>query len=269
VQPSQTSDFDDLARELDAWGEAGRSASFWWRDDDAAASTPALTRLLDLSDAFRIEVALAVIPARAADPLPAALRERRHLAILQHGYSHQNHARAGEPAIECGGDRPVEAVLDDLAEGSRRLKGMFGARFQSILAAPWNRIERPVIERLAEIGFRGASAYGPRAAMLGAPGIAIANVHVDPVNWRERRFAGRAKALSGILGELRARRSGATEAEEPLGLLTHHLDHDAGLWEFLDGLFMLTTRHPAARWIRVEEAFATPAATTSPMAGVR
>ena len=92
-------------------------------------------------------------------------------------------------------------------------------------------------------------------------------MHVDPVNWRERRFAGRGKALSGLLGELRSRRSGATDPYEPLGLLTHHLDHDDGLWDFLDEFLATTTRHPGARWITAAEAFAAGSPHASSPAG--
>jgi hypothetical protein len=247
--------FEDLSRELDLWTGAGRVATLWWRDDDAIQPTEALAKLLDLSDSHAIEVAVAVIPAIASETLPDVLEAHSHTAILQHGYAHKNHARPGAKSVECGGDRPVEVVLGELAEGSRLLRELFGPRSEKILAVPWNRIERPVLEGLAEIGLRGASAYGPRAAM-GGTGARIANAHVDPMNWRERRFAGLDKALSGFLGELRARRSGSTEAEEPLGLLTHHLDHDEPFWDFLNGLFRVTTAHPAARWITVREAFA-------------
>jgi hypothetical protein len=269
MSSSTPPDFDDLARELDLWAGEGRVAAFWWRDDDAAKPIPALAQLLDLSDAHRIEVALAVVPAMASDTLVSALDARAHVSVLQHGYAHKNHARAGEPAVECGGDRPVEEVLEELARGRRRLEEMLGARFEPILAAPWNRIERRVLDRLSEAGFRGASAYGPRAAMRGAHGLAIANAHVDPVNWRERRFAGRGKALSGIIGELRARRNGESEMDEPLGLLTHHLDHDADLWAFLPDFFRATAAHPAARWINVAEAFAAAPAKPAARLGVR
>jgi len=247
--------FDDLAHELDLWAGEGRVASLWWRDDDAIEPTEALTKLLDLSDAYQIEVAVAVIPATASATLPDVLDARSHTAVLQHGYAHKNHAGPGAKSVECGGDRPVEEVLGELAEGSQLLEKLFGRRAEKILAVPWNRIERPVLDRLADVGLRGASAYGPRAAMDGA-GVVIANAHVDPMNWRERRFAGLDKALSGFLGELRARRTGATDADEPLGLLTHHLDHDEPFWDFLHELFRVTTEHPAARWITVAEAFA-------------
>jgi hypothetical protein len=35
-----------LEAELDRWGDAGRAATFWWRDDDASDATPALETLL-------------------------------------------------------------------------------------------------------------------------------------------------------------------------------------------------------------------------------
>jgi len=247
---------DDIARELDLWAEAGRVARFWWRDDDAIAPTPALAKLIELSEAHRIEVALAVIPALAAEALPDALLEREHIAVLQHGYAHKNHAASNSKSVECGGERPTAQVLAELAEGGRLLKKLFGPRAESILAVPWNRIERRVLDRLSEAGFRGASAYGPRARMSGAPGLVIANAHVDPMNWRQRRFAGDEKAVSAVLGELRARRTKKVEADEPLGLLTHHLDHDGPFWSFLERLFRVTIAHPAARWITVAEAFA-------------
>ena len=41
--------WDRLSIELDAWSAAGRAAEFWWRDDDAIDTTPALDRLLSLS----------------------------------------------------------------------------------------------------------------------------------------------------------------------------------------------------------------------------
>ena len=58
-----------LSEELDAWAEAGRSASLWWRDDDAVEPSPALARLLTLASARDLPLALAVIPARASEAL--------------------------------------------------------------------------------------------------------------------------------------------------------------------------------------------------------
>ncbi len=246
------------------WSAAGRVAEFWWRDDDAVAPTPALDRLLSLSDSFGIEIGVAVIPAPASDEIADALARHSGAVPLQHGYAHKNHAPPGAPAVECGGTRPVGEVMRELEAGAARMRELFGRRFKDVLAAPWNHIDPAVIEKLGDSGFCGASAYGPRAAMKSG-GLAIANAHVDPINWRERRFAGTGKALSGIIGELAARRTGATDPDEPLGLLTHHLDHDEELWDFLERFFASTRAHPAARWLTIAEAFA-PRSATAPLA---
>ncbi len=161
---AQPPDFDALRRELDLWSEAGRVAEFWWRDDDAVAPTPALDRLLDLSESFAIELGVAVIPAHAEDALGEAIARRPHAFALQHGYAHKNHAPPGEPAVELGGARPLAEILDEVGAGYRRLDDLFGTRFERVLAAPWNRIEGRVLAGLAALGFVGASAYGPRAA---------------------------------------------------------------------------------------------------------
>jgi hypothetical protein len=249
-------DWDALTRELDAWVEAERVLSLWWRDDDAAEPHPALAMLLDMADHFQIEVGLAVIPVLAGESLAADLADRSNVVVLQHGYSHRNYAAEGERSIECGGVRPVGETLGELRHGLLRLQELFDARFRAILAAPWNRIDAAVATRLGDAGFVGLSTFGPRARQAHPPGLAVANAHVDPLNWREGgRFAGLDKALSGLIGEMRARRRGDTESDEPLGLLTHHLQHDAATWAFLERFFGLTQRHPAARWLNVAEVF--------------
>ena len=134
-------DWDVLTLELDAWADAKRVLPLWWRDDDAAEPLPALATLLDLADAFQVEVGLAVVPALASDALATGLTQRSNVAVLQHGYSHRNHAPEGARAIECGGARPVDEVLDELRRGRLRLADLFDDRFRPILAAPWNRID--------------------------------------------------------------------------------------------------------------------------------
>ena len=249
-------DWDALTFELDAWADAKRVLPLWWRDDDAADSLPALATLLDMAEAFEVEVGLAVVPVLASEALAVDLGRRSQVAVLQHGYSHRNHAPEGERAIECGGARPVAEVLDELRRGRRRLAELFDARFAPILAAPWNRVDMAVAMRLDECGFAGLSTLGPRAQQARPPGLAVANAHVDPLNWRAGgSFAGLDKALSGIIGEMRKRLSGETEPDEPLGILTHHLQHDDATWAFLERLLDVTQRHPAARWLNVAEVF--------------
>lgn len=249
-------DWDDLTRELDLWAEAGRVASLWWRDDDAVEPTPALARLVDLAGAQGLALGLAVIPVGAGEPLAGALAPHPHVTVLQHGYRHQSHAPPGRPAIECGGDRPVGTVIDEMRDGRRLLARLFGSRFAPVLAAPWNHFDPLVLAALAAAGWHGASALGPRAGWPATPGLALVNIHVDPIRWRGgARFAGLDKALRSLVGELQARRTGATDPDEPLGLLTHHLAHDAETWAYLERLLRLTNAHPAARWLGIDAVF--------------
>jgi hypothetical protein len=257
--------WDDLQRELALWAEAGRAAPLWWRDDDAVDATPALARLIDLAMTRGVDVGLAAIPALATEALAEAVDGVSRVAVLQHGYSHRNYAAAGKPAVECGGERAVEATLAELTLGRRRMQELFNGRFMPVLAAPWNNIDDDVALRLDECNFTALSAYGPRARQPHAASVTVANAHVDPLNWRAGgRFAGTEKALSGIVGELRARRTGATEWDEPLGLLTHHLNHDSETWDFLDRLFLVTRAETAVQWLSLDEVFPSPTSAVTP-----
>src|SRR5579859_2543429 len=115
-----------LEAELDIWQAAGRTASFWWRDDDAIAATSALDRLLGLAE--DIPVALAVIPANAEAGLGERLARTPGVAVLQHGWRHANHAPAGERKSELGSHRPLSQRLDELRLGGERLHALFGPR---------------------------------------------------------------------------------------------------------------------------------------------
>ncbi len=238
--------WEDLGRELDAWGEAARLATLWWRDDDAVAPTAALARLHDLTSAHGVVPALAVVPRDAAPSLPGE-------ALLQHGYAHTNHGL--KKKAELGPERPAAGVAGELATGRRRLLDLFAGRVLPVLAPPWNRIAPEVVALLPGLGFRGLSTFRPRPAAEAAPGLAQVNTHVDLIDWRERRFAGDEPALGALIGHLADRRLGRADAGEPTGLLTHHLVHDAPAWGFLGRLLQVTRAHPAIRWLTPAQAF--------------
>jgi hypothetical protein len=252
-------DWGDLDRELDAWGRAGRSATFWWRDDDAIASTPALQRLLDLAATAAgqsLPLALAVIPAPADAGLVQALRIAHDVVALQHGYSHGNHAAAGAKKAEFPKDHDPSAALLDLAGGMRRMRELFGDQALPVLVPPWNRIDPTLVGRLTDLGIRGLSTYGPRATETVSRGLAVVNTHVDIVNWRsERRFLGIEGCLRLAIGHLAARREGRVDPDEPTGLLTHHLVHHDDAWSFLAMFLQRTGNHAAARWMEARQLF--------------
>ena len=251
--------WDGLERELDAWAKEGRRATLWWRDDDAIEPTPALARLLALSRDHLVPLAIAVIPARALPALAAVLLGHPTVTPVQHGYAHQNHEAAGAKGSELGAARPLAARERELGLGRRRMGRLFGAAALAVLVPPWNRIDPALIACLPRLGFRGLSTYGPRAAAEPAPGLIQVNTHLDIIDWRgSRSFVGEEKALGQLSAHLRARRMRSVDPTEPTGLLTHHLAHDAGAWDFVTALLTRIACHRAARWMAPSEAFSVP-----------
>lgn len=250
----------DLDRELNAWGAAGRTATFWWRDDDAIEPTPALDRLLGLAERTGTPIGIAIIPAAATAALVARLENAPHATPLQHGWSHRNHAPAGAKPAELGADRPLDAVCADIVRGRERLGELLGEPPRPFMVPPWNRIAPEIAARLPALGFTGLSASGHRN--VGAEGgLAHANCHVDPVDWRgSHDFAGEERALGDVVKHLRARREGSIDPEEPTGFLTHHLVADEPGWAFTEALLIRTIGHGAARWLTPDAAFLTDGA---------
>jgi hypothetical protein len=250
------SSWEALARELDSWQAAGRRASLWWRDDDAVESTPALERLLAIAGSWRVPLALATVPLLAQASLVAALRDAPGVAALPHGFRHLNHSPAGVKSGELGPARALDVNLREVDLGWRRLETLFGGRALPVLVPPWNRIDAALVPHLPALGFRGLSAWGARAAAWAAPGLWQVNTHLDIIDWRGGRgFVGEAKALAVLVGHLAARRRNEVDADEPSGLLTHHLVHDAAGWRFIETLFARMAEHPAARWLDAETIF--------------
>lgn len=245
----------EFAATLDRFGAAGTTADFWLRDDDAAAPSPALDRLLALADDAGAPIALAVIPRAAEAGLAPRLNALPNVTVLQHGYAHRNHAAPGAKASELGADRPVGGIVAELAEGAALLAAFSNRR--PILVPPWNRIDPAVAARLPKLGFAGLSVYGDRRSARDAAGSVLLNTHFDPVFWRSGRgFIGEAAALADILARLRRIETGLADPAEPTGILTHHLVHDEATHAFLARLLRAISAHPACRWRSVRSMLA-------------
>ncbi|OQP84241.1 polysaccharide deacetylase [Rhizobium rhizosphaerae] len=232
---------DPLLRELDRWHARGAVAPLWLRDDDAVSATPALERLVEQTERFSVPVTLAVIPADEEPSLRNLVASEPHVSVAVHGWRHADHAAPGVKKQELGPERPAETVLAELSSGLGRLRAHYGAHLLPVLVPPWNRIDAALLPALPGLGFQALSVYGREK-----PGpIPAINTHVDLIDWHgtrggrppERLFAEIAARLSEIAG------TGAT-----MGLLTHHLVHDAAAWSFLETLFKVTAAHPACRW---------------------
>jgi hypothetical protein len=236
---------------LDAVAERGESIRVWWRDDDAGRDRPEFVRLLELADAHDLPLALAVVPLWLEDDTLAGIAASRQATVLQHGYAHVNHAPHASKSIELGG-RGLEVIVGELAHGRALLQDAFGCAYLAVLVPPWNRLAHGLIERLSECGFVGLSTFGRRPQPEAAPGVVQINAHLDPVDWRGTRlFVGEMEALRRLVAVL--------DADEPIGILSHHLAMDEAGWAFLDRLLGVLAEHPGARVCPADELFeATP-----------
>ena len=256
-----------LEDEFGAFAAAGLRATLWWRDDDAIEVTAPLERLVALADEFVIPAGLAVIPAGATKLLGDYLADRPRLAALQHGYAHQDRGHMNSPApgrpeksrlkkSEFGNRRTRENVAADLRRGRARLLAAIPTALP-VFVPPWNRIAEDFVALLPEAGLFGLSTFQARPRTQRAPGVVQVNTHADVTDWAGGRvFAGEAAVLGRIVAHLEAKRLGRADLEEPTGLLTHHLVHDAATWAFLERLFGFTRAHEVVDWAHCEAIFA-------------
>lgn len=241
----------NLSRELDRWLESGRTATLWWRDDDATRPSGALDRLLELSHRRRVPTALAVVPGRV-DVALASVVSGTPTRVLQHGCRHLNRASPDAKKCELIADSAIEG---ELMTGRARLDGLFHSALLPVLVPPWNRIDPALIARLTALGYRGLSRFKPRDGST-VMGLHQVNTHIDIMDWvTGRGFRGELEVLAAAVEHLRARRLSLVDPDEPTGLLTHHLEHDEPCWIFIDRLLAETRDHPAARWLSAGEIF--------------
>lgn len=216
-----------LARALNS--AAGRNAlpQLWWRDDDAARATEPLNHLLELRERLGMPLALAAIPEQVDDSLVARLMGERDVALLVHGLSHSDHALPGEKKAEFGRSRPLSLAENDARQGLQLLSAKAGARALPVFVPPWNRLSADLRARLPALGYRGLSSIP--APHPPPPGLAICDIHVDPIDWHGTRSALPAETIvARTLHWLERFERG--EASGSLGFLTHHLVHDGAIW---------------------------------------
>ena len=238
---------------LKSFKREGRAARLWWRDDDAELVTPELERLAERAEKYGIPLSLAVIPVGASKDVRTILTRGEGWAALVHGFAHKNYAPLGEKRAEFGDHRPLQRMTGELRMGLDRLHAILPDHARPVLVPPWNRIAPALLPRLESIGFTGLSTFGPRLRRTPIP---ILNSHVDIMNWRVRRFAGADVVLERFIELLEAQRRAANDPGEPIGLLTHHRQHDRAAEQFLDRLVRHVAKSEGARWLSLDEVLA-------------
>jgi len=238
------------------WRDEQKTATLWWRDDDAQLPSAQLDRLIDVSVTTQTPLVLATIPHGIDEILGNKAKASDLISIVQHGYAHTNHAPPSEKKCEFGNHRALDEMQQELIQGADVLTNIFGDRFIKVLVPPWNRISLSVAHALEGMGYVGLSTFGNALIVEPSPGFHQINTHVDLINWRgDRGFIGTINALQKITSHLYQRRSGHLPIEQPTGILTHHLVHDEELWQFLEEFLQLTSHNTEATWLTGSQVF--------------
>ena len=245
-----------LIEELHLWSEEGCRADLWWRDDDATEDGPKLRRLISIAKTNEVPLALAVIPGGVKNNFELQCADFPELAVLVHGLSHKNLAPLGEKKSEFGSYRPVKEMLEDVAAAYEILKARFPDATYPIFVPPWNRIHPDLAVCLPKVNLHGLSRFGPRMSINRIKGLNECNCHVDLIDWRgTRNFVGQEFALNALISHLYARRTGAVDAGETTGILSHHNVMDDNSWQFLEELFCRTKGSEGAHWLNMNQIF--------------
>lgn len=219
-----------LGLELRLWAKAGRAPVLWWRDDDARAPTEALEQLLSLSRRRQAPLTLAAIAGPHLQLLIRRLETEPGVEIAVHGFKHVNRQPEGHgfgEVVESDGVDWVRTQLRATVMAFHRA----GAA-PTLFVPPWNNLRPQLVAALPDSPLRAVSGFDHARGTM--DGVARLDAHLDVLRWKGgARFRGAWKFLSRMRRLMKQRRL-TGQWDEPIGLLTHHLDHDRATWLFLE-----------------------------------
>lgn len=219
-----------LSRELARWHAGGHRPLLWWRDDDARDLSPAFEQLLEVANGLPLSVA--VIPHGVNPTLADRLLHASNVTIGQHGVDHVNRRQpAAGPAADYTQAVASGPLARQILAGRHTLEQ---AGLDPVFyAPPWNRVEPVLLEALPIAGYFALSGWNGEGAVK--PGLQRLDTHLDVMRWKGgARFRGADSIRDDLRRQLATRRRAGAFAA-PIGLLTHHLDHDDACWDFLGG----------------------------------
>jgi hypothetical protein len=238
--------------ELDRWSDAGKTATFWWRDDDAVAPTPQLERLFQCAQS--VPIALAVIPRDVTRELVERLQDLSSVMVLQHGWSHVTHENGG--LNEYPASRSEFEVSRELALGRNLLNEFFGAQAMPVFVPPYHGFDDRFLPLLLFNGITAISRKGPRLSRTTAGKLLQVNAHIAPIQWTVPPFFGEDEDyLTTIIDHLQGKRAERYDPAEPTGLLTHHLVQNERSYDFIARLIDAVSAHGAAEWLHPSDVF--------------
>lgn len=237
-----------LAAFLDRRAEQSRSLALWWRDDDLECPSPELSVCLETLSEAGIAAAFAAIPSRLTSAAVEALAGTGS-ALFVHGWTHTNHAPAGEKKCEFGTTRKRAERLAEIARGWERLREVGGNGATACFVPPWNRIGEDLLPELSSAGIVALSGFASPKRPAPAAAVPRLDTHVDLIDWR-----GTGAPISADL--FAARLFEHDGVDGPVGILSHHRVTDRGAWTDWQPILRLLSDHPAVQWLSPGDALA-------------
>ena len=227
--PGMSEPWIAVEEQLDRARDAGRTLRFWLRDDDAVTVTPALERLRDLCVDVRNAGAAGRDSGRRR-ACPGILDRGQSLvhALPARLCSQQSRGRGRTAPASLAASARVGVVLEELRRGRARLQALFGARLSDILVPPWNRIDPALPPAPPGSGLRRRFRPSGRRRNRWT-GYAHLNCDLDIIDWRNGRVG---RSPEDVCGKLAGLIEQSRDSARPIGILTHHLAHDAQAWTF-------------------------------------
>jgi predicted deacetylase len=238
-----------LGPELALWAKAGRAPVLWWRDDDARAATDALEQLLALSRRHEAPLTLAAIAGPNLPLLVGRTETEPQVELAVHGFKHVNRQPQGEGFGEIIDSDDIGWVRAQLR--STVLLFQRAGAAPTLFVPPWNNLKPQLLEVLPDSAITAVSGFDQGSSVR--DGVTRLDAHLDVLRWKGGgRFRGTWRFLSRMR-RLMIQRRKAGQWDEPIGLLTHHLDHDKATWLFLER-FLATFRVTGRRQLTGETA---------------
>jgi hypothetical protein len=260
-----------IRRELDLWLERGIRAKFWFRDDDACELTDQLIRLLHFSKQYSITIGLAAIPNKLRPSLLTFLKsEDRMFLPMCHGWNHVNYEPKDRPS-EFGPNRKLPLLFQDAQLAYRTFVRYFNElEKRAIFVPPFGRIMPAFVELLPKAGFFGLSAgadlieatvsrivsrieFLPAVKISRRTNMARFDVHIDPIDWHRGTAREVPDVAHELLGCLRLRSKSFVDANQPIGIVTHHLVHNEPIWHLCAELVEILSNHSAVEFLDVTQ----------------
>ena len=238
-------DWAPLRVELAHWERKKMTLPVWWRDDDAHDATPALDRLIKMSNTLNVPVHLAIIPRKATRALATRIMDEKNIVPLVHGWAHRNANPADTVRCEFPDSKDIAQTREEILEAKRRLEGLLPGKVEPVFVPPWNRIGGKAAAELADLGFKILSATPNQMAMVDAPGVVQMHAHIDPIVWKDGKALRDPEAMIlEIVTMLKPRRQGKSDNSMPFGFLTHHLAMSDEVWAFTESFWQEILKGP-------------------------